>query len=816
LFMTRSADLMPDQKIDRRAFLVVASAAAMSLTTRSLVAAVPARIFVSPHGEDNALGSFEYPVRSIERALALSREKRRNDRATPAVVFLRGGTYELERPLQLAADDSNITIAAYEHEDAVLSGGTRLEVKWQLYRDGIFQTSVPEGTTTDQLFINGQRQVLARYPNYDPSARYLNGTAADAISSQRAARWSDPRGGYIHALQQSMWGSLHYRITGKDAGNSLQYEGGWQIDRDQPMHKSYRFVENIFEELDAPGEWFLNEKTSVLYFYPPIDVDLASAKVEVVRLQNLLQCGSENGERVRGVRLRGLIFRHTLRTFMQTREPLLRSDWRIFRGGALFLEGAEDVAIEDCFFDQVGGNAIFLSGYNRHVSISGCRIEQAGASGICFAGRPEAVRNALSSYGQRLSSAELDMTVGPRTDAYPKDCVVDDCLIVATGRVEKQTAPIEIAMSQAITVRYCSLYGVPRAGINIGDGCWGGHLIEHCDVFDTVLETSDHGAFNSWGRDRWWGVKDADADTLVHGQLKSLPTLDAMLPNTLLHTRWVCEHGWDIDLDDGSSNYRILSNLCLCGGIKLREGFYRVCENNVMVRNTLHPHVWPADSEDIIRRNIVFLPYLPIRPKAWGKEIDYNLLHIPGMSKPVPAVPLQNLSGQDKHSLMGDGHFMNVEAGDFRVQAGSPALDLGFQNFSMHSFGVRSAKLRALARTPDLARLTGARPATVGASRTPDEAQWMECTVRNLVGLAEVSAFGAPGETGVILETVPVNSVARHSGLMLNDLLLEADGVSTATTVDLLRQSARWHTGQSIQLSVLRHQAIHALTLVVP
>ena len=81
---------------------------------------------------------------------------------------------------------------------------------------------------------------------------------------------------------------------------------------------------------------------------------------------------------------------------------------------------------------------------------------------------------------------------------------MEDCLITRSGRFEKQTAPVEIDMAQNITVRHCSIYDVPRAGINIGDGCWGGHVIEFCDVFDTVLETGDHGSFNSWGRDRYW------------------------------------------------------------------------------------------------------------------------------------------------------------------------------------------------------------------------------------------------------------------------------------------------------------------------
>ena len=44
---------------------------------------------------------------------------------------------------------------------------------------------------------------------------------------------------------------------------------------------------------------------------------------------------------------------------MEEYEPLLRSDWTIYRGGALFLEGAEAISITNCEFVNLGGNAIF-------------------------------------------------------------------------------------------------------------------------------------------------------------------------------------------------------------------------------------------------------------------------------------------------------------------------------------------------------------------------------------------------------------------------------------------------------------------------
>ena len=381
-------------QLDRRTFIARVGAIAFALASPVLPAATESTrdcIIVSPNGADDAPGSLAHPLRSLDRALALSRSVGRS------TILLRAGTYELTQPLHVTAVNAPLRIANYAQEEAILSGGTRLQLAWRPYRDGIFQATVPSGTTTDQLFINNRRQVLARYPNFDPNARYLNGFAADAVSPDRVARWNNPAGGYIHAMQHSLWGSLHYRITGKDADNTLHYDGGWQMNNgNQPMHKEYLFVENIFEELDAPGEWFLNEQTSTLYFYPPAGLDLDRATVDVVRLASLVTLGDAPSPHIRDLILAGLTFRHTLRTFMETREPLLRSDWRIYRGGALYIEGAEEITIEDCFFDQLGGNAIFMSGYNRRVHVRGCRIEEAGASGVCFVGRPEAVRNAIT------------------------------------------------------------------------------------------------------------------------------------------------------------------------------------------------------------------------------------------------------------------------------------------------------------------------------------------------------------------------------------------------------------------------------------
>ena len=478
----------------------------------------------------------------------------------------------------------------------------------------------------DQLFVNGQRQHMARYPNYDPNARQFNGSAADAIATERVARWSDPAGGYIHAMHEALWGDMHWRILGKQADGALDYEGGWQNNRPSPMHPEFRFVENIREELDAPGEWFHDARTGVLYFFPPAGTDLKTATVEVVRLRHLIELNGSQAKPVKFITLRGLTFRHAARTFMDNREPLLRSDWTTYRGGAVMFNGAEDAAIEDCDFDQLGGNTIFINNYNRRITVRGCLIRESGANGVAFIGDPKAVRNPLFNYSETSDYAKLDRTPGPQSENYPADCLVEDCLITRSGRFEKQTAPVQIAMAQGITVRHCSIYDVPRAASTSAMAA--GAVISSSSVTCSIrCWKRATTAASTPGAATATGIPQREPVEMEVAADPKLPFLDMVRQNVLRNNRWRCDHGWDVDLDDGSSHYVIYNNLFLNGGLKLREGYARIATNNIIVNNSLHPHVWYANSGDVFARNIVMGAYQPaiMNVGRWGKQVDFNL-----------------------------------------------------------------------------------------------------------------------------------------------------------------------------------------------
>lgn len=751
------------------------------------------KFYVSPKGNDANRGTKTKPFASVERAMAEVRKT-----SGPAVINLLEGTYHLKKPIVFTPKDSRkknetLTITSVKNQKVIISGGAPLKnLNWEKYKNGIWQATIHQDLIFDELFVNGQLQRMARYPNFDSTARFLGGTAADAVSKERTARWKSPAGGYVHALHRSEWGDFHYLITGKNDQNELALEGGWQNNRRMGMHDKHRFVENIFEELDAVNEWFYDKKTKTLYYYPPDDIDIKSAKFETPQIAHLFEFKGTEKNPVSNINIQGLMLTQTLRTFMRNKEPLLRSDWTIYRGAAVLYEGAVNCSLKNCTLTNLGGNAVFFNNFNRKNEVSGCLISKIGASAICFVGDPNAVRSPSFEYNQFVRLEQIDRTPGPKTNNYPAECKVYDNLMFDLGMVEKQSAGVELSMCQSIAVSHNSIYDIPRAGINVSEGTWGGHVIEYNDVFNTVKESGDHGSFNSWGRDRYWHPDKKVLDSIVENHY-DLTMLDVVKPIILRNNRMRCDHGWDIDLDDGSSNYIIYNNLCLNGGIKLREGVNRVVENNIMINNSFHPHVWFRNSNDVFRHNIVMAGYLPINISVWGKETDYNVFPDSASLKDAQS------RGTDNHSVYGDLFFVNPQKGDFRLKEGAIAFSVGFKNFAMDSFGVVSPRLKGLAKKVAIPSIV-----TLGKMGDNEIVEFMGAKVKKLTTQGERSATGMDSERGVLVVEVKAGTEASVF-LQTNDVILSFNNKPVDNLRDLL--DARMSViGSNTEVVVFRNQ----------
>ncbi|TWU43525.1 hypothetical protein Q31b_25660 [Novipirellula aureliae] len=832
-------------------------------------------IHVAANGNDMNKGTLSSPLATLGAAQDALRQTGRLGKE-PCAVVIHAGTYRLSKPLVLGpadcgSEDAPVVYRAAVDEDVVITGAQRITSAWEAWKDRIVRTQLGKTEAIDQFFVNGERQHMARYPNHgagfvpaggnsERGARAgtppYTGCTPDAWDDSRAAGWIDPTGAFMHGMHGGLWGSQHYRVLGKNANGSLNYEGGWQNNRAGKPHASYRMIENVFEELDAPGEWFHDTKQGYLYYQPAKNVDMASASFEAVqqikhlieiygdtqqpvaemdilnsgnRLEHTLVKTYETTRPVKNIRIEGIRFTGTARTFMETREPLLRSDWSIYRGGAVHLRGTEAIVIERCDFEELGGNAVFVDGYNRNVTVRSNRFKNNGASDLNFVGSFAAVRDPAFSHGASARPLdEVDTAIGPKSDEYPADCLVEDNLMTLCGRFEKQTSGVNLSMSSRITIRHNTISHTPRAAINICDGTWGGHLLEWNDCFETVLETHDHGAFNSWGRDRYWhragtsGPSEKDKDgipMITHwiNRYPNCPRWDAYQTTIIRSNRMHCDHGWSIDLDDGSTNYQVYNNLCLTGGLKTREGYYRTFTNNVVIGNVYTCNVpYPKPTHDQYERNLMWgKGYQSTKPLLWGGTRNYNFLHGPDATETGPATALQDQSRDDPDSLYGNARFLSPEEGDFRVASDSPALRIGFQNFPMTGFGVTSARRKAQAAFPTIRMpevyvtnemeefVTNESRPVRGGGRRGDRGpvrvrtkQVLGADVKSLTTDGEVSAAGMYSKSGVILLTVAPKSQMALFGFRDDDVVLEIDGIEISDDDHLINRMQNLVAGE--------------------
>lgn len=730
---------------------------------------------------------------SINEAISAVAQLRKEGNKNTLTLHLMEGEYRMSDPIRITSELGSLNLIGEGDGKSVVKGSKLLNPKWEKYNDHIWVAQIGKEDSFDQLFVNGHKQILARYPNYDENGGHWQGHAEDAIAPERVKTWSNPKGAIVHAMHSGEWGGFHYVSTGVDENGELILSGGHQNNRPSKMHAKYRLVENVFEELDAPGEWFL-DKENKLYYWPNEGTDIGNVLVEGVQQKHLLEILGSEENPVRDIEISGIKFEHTQRTFMEKYEPLLRSDWTIYRGAALFLEGTQDVKIRNCELTNLGGNAILASNFNKELRIADNHIHDCGASGISFVGSPEAVRSPSFQYEEFVPLAKMDTVPGPKSNKYPSNSIAENNLIYRIGRVEKQTAGVQIAMAMDITVSHNSIYDVPRAGINIGDGTWGGHIIEYNDVFNTVLESGDHGAFNSWGRDRFWHPNRETLNEMVAAN-PEMPKWDAIHTTVIRNNRFRCDHGWDIDLDDGSSNYHIYNNLCLNGGIKLREGFYRTVENNIMINNGFHPHVWFKSSGDVFKHNIVFIAHKDIRLEDWGKEVDYNLF-------PDEATLLATQKkGVDNNSVFGDVLFVDAKLGNYTVKEESPAFKMGFKNIAMDSFGVTNTRLRSLAKTPIIPTMF------FGDGNEKDAVvEWLGAQIKSITTLAERSASGLNKTAGVLILAVGPQTVIGKSQLQVGDVIISAEGEEINTIADLMKTYQNNNWKGKLNLTIFRNQ----------
>ena len=296
-----------------------------------------ADFFISPQGKDSWSGKLadpgenDGPFATMERAREAVRvllKSQKNPR--PVRVVFRGGTYDLASPLEFGPEDSGtenapVIYAAATGERAVLSGGRRLGGgRWgEVNGRKAWLVDIPEVKQGRwrfrQLFVNGARRPRTRLPKHgEYQIQSLLGYTGDFLRC--------PTKQFIYAPGNIVpaWRNLRdVEIVGitKWLDNRLPIESVAAQTRTVTFDRPSLFalvsadkpgpywVENVFEALDTPGEWYLDRPSGTLYYLPQPGEEMPSAEIIAPRLPQLLRVLGRQGNPVHDLRFEGLIFR---------------------------------------------------------------------------------------------------------------------------------------------------------------------------------------------------------------------------------------------------------------------------------------------------------------------------------------------------------------------------------------------------------------------------------------------------------------------------------------------------------------------------
>ena len=694
------------------------------------------------------------------------------------------GEYLLAEPVILSENIPHTLLFTGEGS-VCLTAGEAIAPVWEHHEGKIRKAYIGAGRSFDTLRADGVRQILCRYPDFREGA-LLDGCSADALSPERTARWKNPAGGFVRALHSARWGGNSCRIAGKNDDGSLKLEWVGNNNRGSGISEDCVMAENIFEELDSPREWFYDPADGILYYYPEDGDDLSAMNFEISGTEELFRIvGAKN------IAFENLTFTGTSRTmFTVPHERPLRGDWAIQRTGAVYAENAENLTFRHCRFRDLGGNALMFSGYHRGSLITDCEFEDIGGSGVLLCGNVSAVRDPSAWDGGSHKTVISDFTPGPAGEEYPRETVVENSYFTACGTVEKQSAAVCISIASHITVRGNTIHRMPRAGINISDGTFGGHRIEDNDIFDCVRETGDHGPFNSWGRDRFWSLDGFDTMGKNGVRKRAFARLDAVYTTVIRHNRIHALHAFGIDLDDGSTNYEIYNNLCLGAGIKTREGFDRYVYNNILIGCPFEVHVTYAMNNDVFANNLVCnaKPFNFILPDAENTTaIVNNFYWNDGEAVEFPE--------GDRDGVCADPMFSSAAPNDRTVGKDSEILRRGFVNFPMTDadFG-RPDK----PNPPPFFRISAA-----AAGHT---CEYRGMLLSDITGDGMQSAAGLPDKTGALILNVPFDSPFSGYGLRMSDVIRNLGGHRVEKAADIAEIFEKIAAGETVTAEVCRNQ----------
>jgi Right handed beta helix region len=643
----------------------VVSALCLVVASASSIADV---VWVSSEGSDTNRGTKQNPLATIGAALLLEPN---------GTVRLLPGNYVLEQPVQLTNRHSNLTIEAANPALPPLISGGRQVASFVPHRNGLWRAKVD--FHFEQLWVNGRRANRARTPN--EGWLFMRGPVAYAIDpvtqrpadfARRAFRAADVdikrlAGLPVEDLQEvrvtawHSWSVSEHAVARLDnAENTIFLSGSvqWPFFHFGPNQR-YR-LENYFEALDEPGEWFL-ARDGWLYYKPRDGEDMTTANVVAPVLAQWLTIRDAENVTVRGIR-----FEYAASRLPKAGIP--GAQGAIEAEAAIHVERSRNVRLERLQLARTGQYAVWFRSGSRESVLSESVLEDLGAGGV-----------------------RIGEVVPPSAMPPAEAITIERNLIRDGGHVFPGAVGVLVGHSGRNRILNNEIAAFFYSGVSLG-WVWGygpsvavGNLVEGNHIHHLGFGwLSDMAGIYTLG---------VSPGTIIRAnRIHDVQSYD-------LYGRGA----WGIYADEGTSDVLIENNLVYrtsSGGFHQHYGRDNIVRNNIFAfgkdaqlqRSRIEPHL-----SFRFERNIVVSDGAPMLHGQWSDknlQMDSNLFFdVSGISPSWQGRTFRQWQalGRDGVSVIADPQFVDWRRDDFRLKSGSPARRLGFIPISPVTPGLTKA-----------------------------------------------------------------------------------------------------------------------------
>ncbi len=393
--------------------LLLLGAIPVSVGAEEAADAAYMNIYVSPNGNDEADGSENNPFRTLERARDEVR-KYNKTMTGDIVVNLLPGRYERAERFELESEDSGyngfdvIWRGTDKTNMATISGAVEVNGTWTMGENGIWHIKAENLDFVREMFINDKAAIRAR----DPKVVYGNKKYTDPNNSERElgfyidkskiGLFENPEDVETHHSHTWKSAIMHVDNIIPDPENPEQVivimdRNYWPLlmasatGTAEPHWSRGFLVENAYELLDEPGEFYFNKKTKVLSYYPREGEDLNNSEILVPKINQLFMVRGESyQDEIQNIRFENIKFAHTTNTFFeklsysQGQGEYVYTSETGYRMGiaANLVSWANNVDFEGCVFYGLTAMGLHFKEGVHDSSVKGCVFSDLGATGF--------------------------------------------------------------------------------------------------------------------------------------------------------------------------------------------------------------------------------------------------------------------------------------------------------------------------------------------------------------------------------------------------------------------------------------------------